>query len=172
MAKWKCSCGYEENEGKFCVNCGLPMPAEEVAAPAVEEVEEEAAPIAEPVAEAPAQPAEPQPQAQPQPQPQPQAQPQPQTQAQPVQQAAPSYQATANEQTSGGGASLAFGIMSLVFFLVQPLGLVLAIVGLITSKGKSSGKAHTGRVLSIVGLVIGIVFGLLDLLCAIIIWNM
>jgi|GEM_PF-6126724 len=162
MAKWKCSCGYEENEGKFCVNCGLPMPAEEVAAPAVEEVEEEAAPIAEPVAEAPAQPAEPQPQ----------AQPQPQTQAQPVQQAAPSYQATANEQTSGGGASLAFGIMSLVFFLVQPLGLVLAIVGLITSKGKSSGKAHTGRVLSIVGLVIGIVFGLLDLLCAIIIWNM
>lgn len=152
---WNCECGQTANSGKFCINCGKRKPEQAaVFAAEVKPVEAEVIgrteqPLVRNVpAAAPYIPA---------------AQP-----AQPVYQTVPanrSYYNTvpvnsAPPQTSS--ASLILGIFSLVCLFIQPLGVILAIIGLINSR--KGGVA--GKILNVLGLILGGIFLLLDLFFA------
>lgn len=61
------------------------------------------------------------------------------------------------QKNSDGIVSLIFGILSLVFLWAPFLGIVFAIVALIISKsGKENQYRKTGRILGIIGLVLGV----------------
>lgn len=174
---WECECGQKGNSGKFCINCGKKKP-EDVIPVKVEETAEAApvvavapvAAVAETAAAEPAAEAIPVIEATP-------VQPAVSNAAAynpaPVQQPYGSYAAPAQnlcyaqaqpkyDTSKSSPASLILGIFSIVCLLVQPLGAILAIIGLITSrKGGTAGK-----VLCILGLVFGIIFLLLDLFIA------
>lgn len=161
---WTCECGQAGNSGKFCINCGKkrpeekPLEAEPIAEAAAVAAAAPVAAVSAPVVEAsPVQPV---------------AANVPAYNPAPYQQPYNSYAqpnqnkgyvaAAANEPKKTSPASLILGIFSIVCLFVQPLGAILAIIGLITSrKGGTAGK-----VLCILGLVFGVIFLLLDLLLA------
>ena len=142
------NCGQEIPEGvKFCGNCGTPV-------------------AVQPAPEAPA-PQAPQPQYQapqyqaPQPQPQYQAAPQPQYQAPQQQYVQPTYASPAAAQEQPN--ILVLGILSLVFCSLGIPGIIIGAIG--RSKGKKfiqaggtlTGAAKVGYILSLLGLIFGIV---------------
>lgn len=164
---WNCGCGQVGNTGKFCINCGKKRPESE------DHISE--LPKADPIlrTEQPAETfetlhvvtAEP-------------VQPQSFVPAQPVQQMPPygyggyavapqnvNYVNAAQVppvQQKTSSASVVLGIFSILCLFVQPLGALLGLIGLITSR--RSGTA--GKVLSILGLVLGLIFLVIDLLVA------
>ena len=173
---WTCECGQAGNSGKFCINCGKKKPEEVI--PVKEEEVVEASPVvtAAPVAAAAAVTAEPVAEAIPviEATPvQPVVSNAPAYSPAPVQQPYNSYAAPAQnvsyaqaqpkyDTSKSSPASLVLGIFSIVCLLVQPLGAILGIIGLIA--GRKGGTA--GKVLCILGIVFGVIFLLFDLLLA------
>lgn len=147
---WDCECGQKANSGKFCINCGKKKPEEDNVVP-VEAVVAEPLPV-RPV-EAPAY--------VPAPAPVPQYQ-QPYGYA-----AAPQNTGYVNAsvppvQQKTSSASLILGIFSLICICIQPLGALLAVIGLITSRKGGTG----GKVTCILGLIFGLLFLVIDLFVA------
>jgi hypothetical protein len=164
-------CGAEIPEGaKFCINCGNAAVAAEPA-PQVEQ----------PVYEAPQQPVYEAPQQQPvyaaapqQPQyQQPQYQ-QPQYQQPQYQQ--PTYYAQPQPAANvSGKPALTFGILGIIFactFYFSFLGIIFSAIGLGKAKafraaaGQLSGPAKVGKILSTIGLIVGII---LTVICLIVV---
>jgi hypothetical protein len=157
------NCGAEIPEGaKFCISCGTAAAA---AAPQVEQPVYEA-PQA-PAYEAPQQPAYEQPPvyaaaAPQQPQYQQQAYQQPQYQQQPTYYAQPQPAAAA----VSGKPALTFGILGIIFactFYFSFLGIIFSAIGLGKAKafqaaaGQLYGPAKVGKILSVIGLIVGII---------------
>ena len=157
------NCGTENNGGKFCCNCGTPLPVEQPVQPAQPEVAPQ--PAAEPV----------QPQVIEQPV-QPVAQPEVQPVAQPVSAPAPAPQPVmkpvaapdADAQKTNGMCKVGF-ILSLVGIVTAGItslfGLIFSIVGIIgASKKKEKGKgmAIAGIIISaVILLCVGLFFSLI-----------
>ncbi len=172
---WNCECGQTANSGKFCINCGKKKPVDAfVMGSAIPSDAVEVKPIeAEPVNRADLY-ADPVPRTEePLLRNAPVAEPysplsqmgQPYYQTNQANAVNNSYYAAApvnNIPKKTSSASLVLGIFSLVCLFIQPLGIILAIIGLINSrKGGTAGK-----VMCIIGLIIGILFLLLDLFLA------
>ena len=173
-------CGAEIPEGaKFCINCGTPAAAEP--APQAEQPVYEAP--QQPAYEAPQQPAYEAPQqpvyaaAAPQ---QPQYQ-QPQYAPQQPQYQQPQYQQPtyyAQPQPAAGVSgkpALTFGILGIIFactFYFSFLGIIFSAIGLGKAKafraaaGQLYGPAKVGKILSTIGLIVGII---LTVICLIVV---
>ena len=151
-------CGAEIPEGaKFCISCGTPAaaPAPQVEQPVYE------APQA-PAYEAPQQPAYEQPPVYAAAAPQ-----QPQYQ-QPQYQQQPTYYAQPQPADAGvsGKPALTFGILGIIFactFYFSFLGIIFSAIGLGKAKafqaaaGQLYGPAKVGKILSVIGLIVGII---------------
>jgi len=151
------NCGTNNESGKFCCNCGTPLPAEQpvqpvqpvaepVAAPVAQPEQPVAQPVAVPVAEPVAQPVM-QPVAEPTVQP---------VYQQPVSNVYSQSVATAaNEPKTNGMCKLGF-ILSLVGFATMGLtslfGLIFSIVGLFSSKKKQ----EKGKGIAIAGIILSV----------------
>ena len=142
------NCGQEIPDGvKVCGNCGTPVPAPAPEAPAAQEA-----------------PAAPQYQA---PQQQYQAAPQPQYQAPQQQYTQPVYAAAPAAAAQGQPNTLVFGILSLVFCCIPYVGGIAAIIMGAIGRGKGkryvqaggtlTGASKVGYILSLVGLIFGII---------------
>lgn len=158
---WNCSCGQQDNSGKFCINCGSKRPepvlevAEDtpVAATPVEAVPVEAVPVV--AAPLQAQPYNPAPQVQ-------QQTPYGYGYNNPAPQQYVNVAPNPPVQQKTSSASLVLGIFSILCICIQPLGAILAIIGLINSRKGGTG----GKVTSIIGLILGLIFLVIDLLVA------
>lgn len=181
------NCGTENNGGKFCCNCGTPLPVEQPVQPAQPEVapqtasepvqpqviEQPVQPVAQPVAQPVSAPA-PAPQPVMEPVAAPVAQPAAEPVAQPVYQApvenvyAQSVAPDADAQKTNGMCKVGF-ILSLVGIVTAGItslfGLIFSIVGIIgASKKKEKGKgmAIAGIIISaVILLCVGLFFSLI-----------